>query len=420
MDLIQGIISFYKNLLENKDNVDPCKEWSGLMSKMVVVSQPLPLLQQTKVDTEKSRTSLFLAFIVLFTSIKFGFCATLDKEDDAHLLYVFGAMLHTLGFGGMIIYITAFSAFGGAGVNRVIIWFQERREKLEFLVNLTNESDSSKSLLNETSRGKFIRRMTLYFWLTVWVELVLDVVAVFIVFSCLVYVLQETNDPVVIAVWIWWHLVWLVAAITCINDSIIIGATWLMCRLHLDVQLSQLQSQLLIFSNRNLKTSHFHKTLNHFFQNYERVVRRIHEFDETSRLMIWNLTYSTTLMNSSLTYAVISMGHTFIGYQFLCLLLAFAPGSLTLLFSATSIARKGKQLYLQLNSIYVRQNTLLTFEDKIMMKHLIENTGNQRRPSIALFNAGEIPYDTYSFCEYVSSTVLTFLMCVDFLDEVLA
>ena len=419
MDVIRSTVSFYVNLWVKRKDFDACREWSSLMSKMFVVSQPLSMLNQNNINFKRSRMSFFFLCLLFFTGIRFAVGAFLDREDDSHLLHVFGAMFHTLGFGGKILYISASSAFTGVAVNRTILWLKERRGRLYFLTRLTNESNPSKSLLDDKFRPKFVRIMSLNFWISVCTEIGLNTIVIFIIISCLVYAIWETNDPVVITIWVVWHFVTWPAAMVVLNDMIIISATWLMCRLHLDVQLSQLESNLLTCKG-NVKRKDFHRIFKHFFKDYEKVVDRIREFDETSSLLIWSMTYTTTLLNSSLMYAVISMGSTFVGYQFLCLWLAFTPASLTLLFSATSIARKGKQIYRHLNSIHVRQNNLLNFEEKIMMRHLIEHTGNQRTPSITLFNAGSIPYDTYSFCEYVSSTVLTFLICVDFLDEALA
>ena len=390
------------------------------MSKMFVVSQPLSMLNQKNINFKRSRMSFFLIFLLLFTAIRFGICAFLDREDDYHLLHVFGAMFHTLGFGGKIICMTAFSTFTGVALNRTILWLKERRGRLHFLTRLTNESNPSKSLLDDSFRPKFVRVMSLNFWISVYTEIAMDVVVSFIVVSCLVYAIWETNDSIVIMIWVVWHFVTWLAAMVIISDMIIISATWLMSRWHLDVQLSQMENNLLICTKGNVRRKDFHRTLRHFFKDYEKVVDRIREFDETSSLLIWSMTYTTTLLNSSLMYAVISMGFTFIGYQFFCLWLTFAPASLTLLYSATSIARKGKQIYGYLNRIHVRQSNLLNVEEKIMMRHLIEHTGNERTPSITLFNAGRVPYNTYSFSEYVSSTVLTFLICVDFLDEALA
>ena len=395
MDLIRSFVSFYKNLWVKRKDFDACREWSGLMSKMFVVSQPLSMLNQNNINFKRRRMSFFLICLLLFTAMRLGFGAFLDREDDSHLLHVFGALFHTLGFGGKIICVTAFFTFTGTALNRTILWLKERRGRLNFLTRLVNESNPSKSLLDDNFRPKFVRTMSLNFWMSVCTEIGMDVVVSFIVVSCLVYAIWETNDPVVIMIWVAWHFVTWLAAMVILNDLIIISAAWLLSRWHLDVQLSQLESNLLTCTKDDVKRKDFNRILRNFFKDYEKVVDRIQEFDETSSLIIWSMTYTTTLLNSSLMYAVISMGSTFVGYQFLCLWLAFTPASLTLLFSATSIARKGKELYLHLNSIHVRQNNLLNLKDKIMMRHLIEHTGNEKTPSITLFNAGGIPYNTY-------------------------
>src|SRR5207244_1356638 len=122
---------------------------------------------------------------------------------------------------------------------------------------------------------------------------------------------------------------------------------------------------------------------------------------------------------SSFMYAVMILGHTLLGYLFLYLWSVIMIGSLTLLSSATSISKKGKGIYLKLNTLYTKKNTVLSVDDKVSMKQLIENTGNETTPSITLFNAGGVPYNMTGFSEYVVTSVLAFLICVDFLAKIL-
>ena len=391
------------------------------MSKMCLVSQPLSLLRKSNVTSKKNLTSLVLAFLLIFTAVRFAFDATLDEVKDRHLLHIFGAVFHSLGFGGKIIYITCLPVYLGAAINRWILRWKENSGKLCFLSRVSLESNPTTSLLEGCFRQKFARFMTFSFWTSVCSEVCLNVTTFMIYMVCLVYTIWKENSYLTISAWIAWYVATIPAFMVLLNDMVIISATWLISREHLDIQLSQLQSHLVeSCMNPNVKKERLHRILKHFFKEYQMVVHRVHEFDETSRLLIWTLTYSTTLLNSTFMYAVVVLGRTFVGYLCLVAWFQMTLSSLTLLYSATSIARKGKRLYFYLNTIHVRQNNLMNLKEKTVMRHLIEHTGNENIPSITLFNAGRIPYDTYSFSEYVSTTALTFIICVNFLDKVLA
>ena len=420
MNVIKNTVCFYKNLLAKRSNLNPCEEWSGLMSKMCLVSQPLSSLRKSNVTSKKNVTSLVLAFLLLLTAVRFAFDATLDKVNDRHLLHICGAVFHSLGLGGKIIYVTCLPVYLGAAINRWILMWKENKGKLCFLFRVSVEKNPTASLLEERFRQKFVRFMTFCFWTSVWSEVCLNATTFMIYMVFLAYTIWEENSYVIISAWIAWYVATIPAFMVLLNDMVIISASWLVSREHLDIQLSQLQSHLVeSYFNLNVKREHVHRILKRLFKEYQGVVDRIHEFDETSRLLIWTLTYSTTLLNSTFMYAVIVIGRTFLGYLCLVAWFQMTLSSLTLLYSATSIARKGKQLYFLLNSIYVRQNNLMNLKEKTMMRHLIEHTGNENIPSITLFNAERIPYDTYSFSEYVLTTALTFIICVNFLDKVL-
>lgn len=419
MNVVRSNIEFYCELYQTRKNFDPCIAWSCYLSKFMVISQPFSQLRQPNVDPKKQRLSAILAVLAIFDGLRYLACLTLHKERDFLLLHWFGAMFHCLGFGGRMLYIPASAAFFGGAVMRMVFLKHEKSGNLAFFTDMAMVSDPKRSILKGKFRTDFLKSMTINFLTCFAVEVASNISIAVIFICCLIYSLWESTTTTMIIVWSFWTPITWIKCIVVINDVYIIGSAWFTTRLFFDVQLRQLESDLISCMNKFMPAEDFYRKMDKFYREYNRITAGVQRFDKTSRLLIWVMTIASTFITSSLMYAVMILGHTLLGYFLIYIWFVVMIGSLTLLSSATSISKKGKGLYLKLNSLFIEKNMVLSFDDKALMKYLIENTGNETTPSITLFNAGGVPYNMTGFSEYVVTCVLAFLICVDFLAKVL-
>jgi hypothetical protein len=355
----------------------------------------------------------------MFHVIRFFIDLTLDNDDTSYLHW-FGAMFHNLGVGGKAIYISAFSAFAGASAMRMIFFDKERNGKLTFLFDLSRTTNAKKSVLQNRFRKSFLQSATLIFALSVYCEFISNIGVAAIIVACLVYSIWMSTTTTMIVVWSLWSIATWYSGVFCVNDIFTMPGLWLTSKIFIDTQLRQLELRLDSCRSEKISRTKFYDLLDKFYREYEKNSTRIRRFDETSRLMLWCLTSATTVLNASLLFAVLELGSTLLGYIFLFFCVVFTGGSLALLSSATSIYRKGCKIYIALNNFYVVNNNRLSIEDKQRLKQLIEDTGNEATPSISLFSAGGIPYNSFAFYGYIGAYFLTFIMFMDFLDDVFA
>ena len=84
----------------------------------------------------------------------------------------------------------------------------------------------------------------------------------------------------------------------------------------------------------------------------------------------------------------------------------------------TTINSLGKTLYKDLNTVFVHFQHKLSIDHKVVLKQLIEDTCNEKYPSVSLMTVNGTSFESISSVTFIVSFITLFLIMFDFLHKV--
>jgi hypothetical protein len=345
-----------------------------------------------------------------------------DLDAPYYLKIRHGTLFYCLGFGGKVLLIPAACVILQSGLTRVLFWWKEKNNRLQFLVDFVNFKTSE--IMTIEVKESFIWKLRMYYIISTKSSYLSFVSSVIITIMMGIYSAYPNPTMTNCIIWAIWTIHQVILIWFVVPDFMILGSFWFILRTHVllltkqvFVELEELRknSQSKQFKKRNAVIN---KYFQRWYQRYQAVKRVLRDFDDFSKTFLLILNSTSSIMSSAFLFAILQTDQIIIRFLLTPILICFTTTVMFLLFTATSISSLGKCLYKSLNQSTVRLQQELSIENRVLLKYLIEETGNQRYPGISLKTVSGTPYESMSFAEFVVSFITLFLIMIDFLHQV--
>ena len=171
--------------------------------------------------------------------------------------------------------------------------------------------------------------------------------------------------------------------------------------------------------DRKPQSDHSNRDFKTWFTRYNSMRQILLAFDDFSKHFMFVVSSTSSVSCSSFLFGILKTDDIVVNIMFIPICICLMTNTVVLMSAATSINSLGKRLYKDLNSVFVRFQHKLSIEDKKVLKQLIEDTGNERYPSVSLMTVNGTPFESVSFAAFIISFISLFLMMFDFLHEIL-
>jgi hypothetical protein len=399
--------------------IDSVAGWTKIMyNRYVLVDKRL--YKQNK----KSWTNFAVAFFLCLSTLKFIDNCFVDLNAPYELKMYHGALFHSLGFAGKVLLIVATSAILQSAFYRLLFWHREKKNRLEFLEDFVNFEASD--IITEEVKESFFSQLRMYYVISTRAGYASCGSSVTLTIVIAMFSAYPNLTITNCIIWGAWTFPQIILAWFVVPDIMILGSFWFILRTHVLLLTKQVLSELNVFRNtcqsKQLKQKNDASINKHFKMwhfRYMTVKRVLHDFDVFSQTFLFIANSTSSIMSAAFLFAMLKSDEIFIKLLLTPGLISITATVMLLLFSATSISSMGKRLYKTLNHTTVTLQQELTRENRIALKYLIQDTGNQRCPGVSLKMISGVVCHSLSFAEFVVSFITLFLMMFDLLHQVL-
>ena len=392
-----------------------------MIKRFILVDETI--VSQEELEKKRKR-NLIIALFVFFMSFRFldNWFIDIDAPYDVKVRH--GAMFHALGFGGKVLLIVAVCCVAQPGLFRLLFWTREKNNRLRFLGDFS--SFTSSFILRTDTKQSFAWKIKMYYSVASFAGSFGFVVA--ILFSSLIGVYAAFPDPTAIniMIWVFWVALNIVICYFILPDLMILGCFWFVMRTHVKLVVEEILLELQgirtneqnFHNNRSTSDALFNRYLRTWISRYNSMIRILLDFDDFSKNFMFVVSSTSSVMCSAFLFGILMTGDIVMKCILTPNFFSFTANAMILMSAATSINSLGKTMYKELNTVFVRYQHKLSIEHKVLLKQLIEDTGNERYPSVSLITANGTPFESMSFAAFIVSFITLFLMMFDFLHKV--
>ena len=401
------------------NQVDPVKSWiDNMVKRFILIDDTISSSQELEKKRKRNHIISVYVFIMSFRYLDNWF-VDLDAPDNVKVRH--GAFFHALGFGGKVILIVAACSVAQSGMFRLLFCARERKNQLQFLRDFS--SFRSSSILTNDAKQSFSWKLKMFYRIATTFGNLSQYLAMAVTVMMCVYAAYHTPTLTNIILWSAWALHNFSVIYFIVPDVIILGWFWFVMRTHVKLVVKQVVSELDVIRtnamySRNRKLESDNHSLGIWYSHYNSMRDILLAFDNFSKHFMFVVSSTSSVSCSSFLFGILMIDDIVVSAMMIPVCFCITTNAVVLMSAATSINSLGKTMYKELNTVFVRLQHKLSIDHKVLLKQLIEDTGNERYPSVSLMTVNGTPFESMSFAAFIVSFITLFLMMFDFLHQV--